>query len=167
MPRAKTSWSTQGRHEGRTIGGVKLQVGVTATSPGIWFKPSDYWQAQRASTRWMWEKAGVELREYFEKLRPRATTAANMGAWKSYVLQEAEATGRNAKIKWAAAEGIKVLSVQHDGVILGRVGRDDADEEEGEALGEELSRAVSAAVGYQARVKVSWCAEGRAVLQVD
>ena len=48
-----------------------------------------------------------------------------LGVWKSYVLQEAEATGRSAKLEWAAREGARVLSLQHDGVILGRMGRDE------------------------------------------
>lgn len=158
---------TQGRHEGRTMGRVSLRVGVTASSPGVEFKPSDYWRAQKTSTAWMWDHAGAELREYLTQLRPRATAKANMGAWKSYVLQEAEAAGRGAKLEWAEAQGIPVLSIQHDGIILGRVGPDDADEGEGAAIREELSRVVSEAVGYQVWVKVTWCAGAQRVLQVD
>lgn len=159
--------STQGNHEGRTMGGVKLWVGVTAASPGVGFEPREYWRAQKESTRWMWDHAGEELREYVKALRPRATVAASMGVWKSYVLQEAEAAGRSAKLEWAAREGARVLSLQHDGVILGRMGRDGGNSEEGEAIGDELTAAVSEAVGYRVRVKVAWCAEARAVLRVD
>ena len=60
-----------------------------------------------------------------------------------------------------------MLSLQHDGVILGRMGRDGGNSEEGEAIGDELTAAVSEAVGYRVRVKVAWCAEARAVLRVD
>ena len=159
--------STQGRHEGRTVGGMRLWVGVTATSPGVGFEPREYWRAQKESTKWMWDHAGEELREYVKALRPRATAAANMGLWKSYVLQEAEAVGRSAKLEWAAREGARVLSLQHDGVILGRIGQDGGDEEEGEAIGEGLTAAVSGAAGYRVRVKVTWCTEERAAAQVD
>ena len=159
--------SSQGRHEGRTVGRVRLWVGETATSPGVAFEPREYWRAQKESTRWMWEHAGAELREYVQAMRPRATAAAHMGTWKSYALQEAEAAGRNEKIAWAAREGMQVLSLQHDGVILGQVGPDGADEEEGEAIEEGLTEAVSRAVGYRVRVRVAWCAEARAAVQVD
>ena len=35
----------------------------------------------------------------------------------SYLLQEAEAVSRNAKIKWCEANGVEVLNLQHDGVV--------------------------------------------------
>ena len=75
--------------------------------------------------------------------------------FKKHALQEAEAAGRNEKIAWAAREGVQVLSLQHDGVILGKVGPDGADEEEGGAIEEGLTEAVSGAVGYRVRVKVA------------
>ena len=95
------------------------------------------------------------------------TAAASMGVWKSYVLQEAEAAGRSAKLEWAAREGARVLSLQHDGVVMGKMGRDGGDPEEGEAIGGELAEAVSEAVGYRVRVKVAWCTEARAEIRVD
>ena len=75
--------------------------------------------------------------------------------FKKHALQEAEAAGRDEKIAWAAREGVQVLSLQHDGVILGKVGPDGADEEEGGAIEEGLTEAVSGAVGYRVRVKVA------------
>ena len=36
---------------------------------------------------------------------------------KSYMLQEAEAASREAKLRWAAEEGVRVISLQHDGVV--------------------------------------------------
>ena len=149
------------------MGRVKLWVGETATSPGVEFEPREYWRAQKESTRWMWEHAGAELREYVQAMRPRATAAAHMGTWKSYALQEAEAAGRNEKIAWAAREGMQVLSLQHDGVIICQVGPDGADVEEGEAIEDGLTEAVSRAVGYRVRVRVAGCAEARAAVQVD
>ena len=44
----------------------------------------------------------------------------------SYAQQEAKATGREAKVRWAREEGVSVQSIQHDCVVLvvGRVGPD-------------------------------------------
>ena len=42
--------------------------------------------------------------------------------WKSYVLQEAEACAREAKMAWATREGIRVMNLQHDGIITGSLG---------------------------------------------
>jgi hypothetical protein len=47
------------------------------------------------------------------------------------------------------------------------MGRDGGDSEEGEAIGEELTEAVSEAVGYRVRVRVAWCTEARAAIRVD
>ncbi len=45
-----------------------------------------------------------------------------------------------------------MLSLQHDGVIIGLEGRREEDEEEGNRMRGELTRAVSGAVGYEVRV---------------
>ena len=60
-----------------------------------------------------------------------------------------------------------MLSLQHDGAILGRMGRDGANSDAGEAIGDELTAAVSEAVGYRLQVQVAWCAHARAVLRAD
>ena len=159
--------STQGDHGGRRIRGMRLWVGAEAGGVGEGFEPEKYWEAQGKSSEWMWEHAGAELREYVSAARPRATDRAKMGCWKSYVLQEAEATGREAKVSWAVGEGVEVHSMQHDCVVLGRVGSDAADEGEREALEEVLGEEVSKAVGYRVEVKAEWCEEVSAIVWAD
>ena len=117
---------------------MRLRVGAEAGGVGEGFEPEKYWEAQGKSSEWMWEHAGAELREYVSAARPRATDRAKMGCWKSYVLQEAEATGREAKVSWAVGEGVEVHSMQHDCVVLGRVGSDAADEGEREGMKSEM-----------------------------
>ena len=62
---------------------------------------------------------------------------------KSYILQEAEAASRAAKIRWCRAEGIEVSSLQHDGIMMGGIQESD---EARVATG--LSQAATAACGY-------------------
>ena len=38
------------------------------------------------------------------------------------MLQEAEACAREAKMAWATREGIRVMNLQHDGIITGSLG---------------------------------------------
>ena len=90
-----------------------------------------------------------------------------MGLWKSYAQQEAEATGREAKVRWALKEGVSVQSIQHDCVVVGRVGPEAADAYEGAALAEAMSSVVTAAVGYDVRVKAKWCEEVGAIVWAD
>ena len=99
--------------------------------------------------------------------RPKANLKARMGLWKSYAQQEAEATGREAKVRWARKEGVSVQSIQHDCVVVGRVGPEAADAYEGAALAEAMSSVVTAAVGYDVRVKAKWCEEVGAIVWAD
>ena len=158
---------TQGEHGGRRMRGMRLWVGEAAGGRGEEFVPEEYWKAQQDSSEWMWENAGEDLREYVTEARPRATEKARKGLWKSYVQQEAEATGREAKVRWAREEGVTVQSIQHDCVIVGRVGPDAADELEGTAVAEEMSRVVTEAVGYKVTVKTKWCEEVGAIVWAD
>ena len=157
---------TQGDHGGRKMGDVVVRL-EGASGAQEEFRPRAYWQAQQNSTPWMWENAGSELQEYLSELRPGVGRQAKMSMWKSYALQEAEAAGRNAKITWARGAGRQVLSLQHDGVIIGLAERREEDEAEGEWMRGELTRAVSGAVGYEVRVRTEWCREARAALIVD
>ena len=146
----------------RTIRGLTVQVGGSAS-----FKPEDYWRAQQKSSAWMWENAGAEVQEFIKAWHPKARLRAHKLKWKSYVLQEAEATSREAKIRWARAQGIPVLSLQHDCVVLGRRGEDAADEATGHMLAKGLSEAATAATGYPTTVDAEWCEELEAVTWAD
>ena len=68
---------------------------------------------------------------------------------KSFVLQEAEAVGREAKIRAATALGLRVVNLQHDGIVVRGVveGRH-------KDVARVMSEAVTAACGYEAGVTV-------------
>ena len=72
-------------------------------------------------------------------------------ALQSYLLQEAEAVGREAKLR-AARGGFRAVSLQHDGVSF--LGVPEGGEE---AWGTELSVAVTMASGYQVEVEAKRC----------
>ena len=100
---------TQGDHQGRKMRGMRLWVGAEA---GGWERGS----SQRGTGRHRARAPNGcgRTRGKSSAARPRAMDRAKMGCWKSYVLQEAEATGREAKVSWAVGEGVEVHSMQHD-----------------------------------------------------
>ena len=63
----------------------------------------------------------------------------------SYILQEAEATSREAKIRYCVANGIEVLNLQHDGIVVFDV----VDQSKADAMG----AAATAACGYPVQVE--------------
>ena len=152
---------------GRTVRGLRVQVGQTRPEGATTFKPEDYWKAQQRSSEWMWEHAGEELREFMRERYPSTGIRGLRLQWKSYVLQEAEAVSREAKIGWALQQGVPVHSLQHDCVVVGRRGRNAADAAEGVAMAREMSHAASSTAGYGVRVTAKWAEELEAVLLVD
>ena len=72
---------------------------------------------------------------------------------KSYFLQEAEATARQAKIDWCKSHGLKVMSLQHDG-ILATLPDDWGNTHSltAEDIAEQLSGAAGLAGGYEVLV---------------
>ena len=115
----------------------------------------------------MWEHAGEELREFMRERYPTTGIRGLRLQWKSYVLQEAEAVSREAKIGWALQRGVPVHSLQHDCVVIGRRGRNAADVAEGAVMAREMSHAASSKAGYGVRVTAKWAEELGAVLWVD
>ena len=65
---------------------------------------------------------------------------------KSYILQEAEAISREAKILWATKKGIRIMSLQHDGIVMKVT-------EDTEKIRVELEKAASLACGYAISMK--------------
>ena len=67
---------------------------------------------------------------------------------KSYMLQEAEAASREAKLRWCGEHDVRVISLQHDGVVAmtgeSALGRD--------AMAEAMSEVATAACGYGVKV---------------
>ena len=74
--------------------------------------------------------------------------------WKSYVLQEAEACAREAKMAWATREGIRVMNLQHDGIVTGSLGGRQSQE-----VARGMQEAASHASGHEVQVKgeLIWC----------
>ena len=68
-------------------------------------------------------------------------------ALKSYLLQEAEAVSREAKIGAAVGAGLRVVSLQHDGIALQGVS-------ERGRVAAVLSEAATRACGYEVAVSV-------------
>ena len=77
--------------------------------------------------------------------------------WKSYVLQEAEACAREAKMAWATREGIRVMNLQHDGIVTGSLGGRQSQE-----VARGMQEAASHASGHEVQVKgeLIWCEAG-------
>ena len=71
-------------------------------------------------------------------------------ALKSFVLQEAEAVSREAKIRAAAALGLRVVSLQHDGLAFTGFAVEDRLHEIATSMGAE----VTASCRYEAAVAV-------------
>ena len=72
---------------------------------------------------------------------------------KSYLLQEAEGVSRAAKIAWCERHDVRVVSIQHDGIMVSWL----PDGLTVEEVAEQMSMAASAACGYEVIV------EGKAV----
>ena len=67
---------------------------------------------------------------------------------KSYMLQEeAEAASREAKIRWCEQAGVRVVSLQHDGIVA-IVGAG----EESDSAAKGMAREATAACGYGVKV---------------
>jgi hypothetical protein len=74
---------------------------------------------------------------------------------KSYILQEAEAAVRSAKVEWCEMVGVQVLGLQHDGIWVSRQeGRG------GEEAAKMMSEFVSKKCGYEVVIKKEHGEEG-------
>ena len=69
-------------------------------------------------------------------------------------MQDREAASREAKVAWAAREGWRVVSYQHDGVVLRPPVACSAEGEAARHACAALSRACSDALGYEQTVTV-------------
>ena len=103
------------------------------------------WMAERAPSMRAF-LAQEDPRLWGRRKRRRKKSRPEM-TLKSYVLQEAEAVGREAKITAAPLLGLRVVGLQHDGVAVLGV----KDETE---VAERMSSAITAASGYVARATV-------------
>ena len=67
---------------------------------------------------------------------------------KSYLLQEAEGVGREAKLRWCKENGLRVCSLQHDGVGVC------IEDDQIRGATTALTAAVTTACGYSVQVVV-------------
>ena len=77
---------------------------------------------------------------------------------KSYFLQEYEAISCAAKARWAAENGARIISIQHDGVVVQMPAGMDA-----QWVEREMSTRVARVLGYEQPVEVKAMVEGSAV----
>jgi hypothetical protein len=137
-----------GNPRGRTLRGVTKTL-----SDGTKFSMEAYQKAQEGSTDWLWIQAGGALRSFMKRSYQQDERKRRL-RWKSYVLQEAEACAREAKMAWATREGIRVMNLQHDGIVTGSLGGRQSQE-----VARGMQEAASHASGHEVQVKgeLIWC----------
>ena len=135
--------------------GVSLKGTSIVLADGQRFSIEDYRKELESSANWMGERAASML-EFLRSPPVRQGRKGRGHAYrpgmvlKSYILQEAEAVGREAKLRALASHATyRVVNLQHDGIAISGV----PPEAEG-ALAADLGAAVSAACGYTISVKV-------------
>lgn len=109
------------------------------------FRTYAYIAMQEERTKWLAEnrpRLYDLVKASGERMKPHATL-------RSYMMQEVEWIGREAKKRWANWEGHTWFSNQHDGLGVGF--HDGVTHAQAET---ELTRAVSRALGYEQRVNV-------------
>ena len=79
---------------------------------------------------------------------------------KSYILQEAEAAAREAKMGWCKRNGWQVWGMQHDGILIGGT-------EVGNLAEGRLTRAAQEACAYDVRVVVKAVGSAHVPIVVD
>ena len=86
---------------------------------GTLFNPSAYRKEQEAGTDGAMQGSTRAL-QYLERLwqgKTGRTEKKRRTTLKSYMLQEAEAASREAKLRWCKEEKVRAISLQHDGVV--------------------------------------------------
>ena len=129
----------------KSLAGMKEQL----STRGVVFAPSQYkreagtQQAMRESSRALQYLALLKHGggETPAGARKRRTTL------KSYMLQEAEAASREAKLSWCQQAGIRVVSLQHDGIVAMVVAGEACDH-----AAQGMAKVATAACGYKVKV---------------
>ena len=135
-------------------------VGPDAVLVGLrQFSMEGYREELKGSAEWMAARAG-SMMDFMGQPDARAAKRGKRAkrrrrnncpdmTLKSYLLQEAEAVSREAKLAAAAMGGLRVVGLQHDGIAL--VGVRDGEEAD---VARRLSAASTAACGYNTTVVV-------------
>ena len=120
MARKGRIQGSAGQYAYSTLSGVNILVGRRV------FSLEAYRAELTAAAAWMADRAGSMLdyvsqedcrsgKEKGKRKRKRTPPSLTL---KSFVLQEAEAVGREAKIRAASALGLRVVNLQHDGIVV-------------------------------------------------
>ena len=148
-----------GNPQGKSLKGKRVHL-----SGGTVYALEDYQRAQRQGTTELAAASPRMLAYVTEHMKPSERARANKPAlrMKSYLLQEAEAVSREAKVNWCREQGLRVLNLQHDGIFVESLPAGLAAAEVAELLGAAASRAA----GYEVIVAAEWV-EVPAPLVVD
>ena len=148
-----------GNPHGKSLKGKQVRL-----SCGMSYALEDYQRAQRQGTTELAAASPRMLAYVTEHMKPSERTRANKPAlrMKSYLLQEAEAVSREAKVHWCREKGLRVLNLQHDGIFVESLPEGLTAAEVAELLGAAASRAA----GYEVIVAAEWV-EALAPLVVD
>ena len=117
------------------------------------FSMEAYRRAQASGTAWMEGRLTSMVDFIRAGRRPGSREYKKAGRTaKSYVLQEAEATARNAKVAWCYANGLRVTDLQHDGIMVAGI---QPGSELDVAAG--MEAAAKAACGFDVGVDIKQC----------
>ena len=129
----------------QTLAGQKLQL-----QSGERFEPSVYKREQEEKTAAAMSESARAL-QYLQQMWAgkvgRKDERSRRAAWKSYMLQEAEATSREAKLHWCWCKGVRVISLQHDGIVV----MIDGEGAQAQAA-QDMARAATARCGFDVTV---------------
>ena len=130
---------------GHTLAGWQAELGQ-----GVQFEPSRYRKEQEDTTAGAMKDSPRAL-QYLQRLwqgkAGKQDARSRRVAWKSYMLQEAEAASREAKLRWCQERGVRVVSLQHDGVVAMVSGQEALAE-----AAEGMARAATASSGFEVTV---------------
>ena len=135
------AWATiYGNPDGKTVAGKTVPL-----ASGRPYALDEYRAAQRGATAWMADQSSRMLQfvDAAMTAKDRAAKKDPRRRVKSYLLQEAEAVSRAAKMAWCQARRLRVVNLQHDGIVVYGLPAGEED-----ATAAELSAAASAACGY-------------------
>ena len=129
--------------DGKKLKGTQLTLGC-----GTPYALESYHKAQRKGTEWVAANSKRMLELVEQCMKPGERTHAGKAALrvKSYLLQEAEAVSRGAKDAWCREHGVRVLNLQHDGIMIGS---DLPNELSADEVAELMGAAATRAAGYE------------------
>jgi ribonuclease HI/GNAT superfamily N-acetyltransferase len=143
------SWG--GNPRGRSLRDKYLTLGDESGTQyaGTTYCVGEYHAAQVASGKWVEANAQamIEFIKAHRSAEQNKKKRADLCA-ASYLLQEAEATSREAQIRCCVAQGLEVINLQHDGIVVYGVAPEAVS-----AVSSRLAAAASTACGFPLTVE--------------